>query len=233
MPSLSRWWLPAVALIGGVVGAGAMWGVDRARGGAVGPQVREYLLTHPEVIPEAMTRLQDRENGRLVAQHRRAIVQPYGSAWAGNPRGDVTVVEYLDYNCGYCRATLPVVAQLIARDPQVRVVYRELPVLAESSRAAARASLAAAAQGRHARFHAALYAGGPVTPASIAAASRTAGIDPARVPSDAQTELDRNLEVARALGFSGTPSWVIGDRILSGAQPLEALEAAVKAARGG
>lgn len=230
---MSRWLLPAAALAGGVIGAGAMWGLDRARAGAVGPQVRAYLLAHPEVIPEAMTRLQDRENGKLVARHRAAIVRPYGSAWAGNPRGDVTVVEYLDYNCGYCRATLPVVAQLIARDPRVRVVYRELPVLAESSRAAARASLAAAAQGRHARFHQALYAAGPVTPASIAAAGRAAGIDPARVPNDAQAELDRNLEVARALGFSGTPSWVVGDRILSGAQPVEALEAAVKAAREG
>ena len=210
-----------------------MWGMDQARGGAVGPQVREYLLAHPEVIPEAMTRLQDRENGKLVAQHRESITRPYASAWAGNARGDVTVVEYLDYNCGYCRATLPVVAQLVARDPKVRVVYRELPVLAESSRAAARASLAAAAQGKHARFHEALYAGGPVTPTSIAAAGRAAGIDPARVPTDAQAELDRNLEVARTLGFSGTPSWVIGDRILSGAQPLETLEAAVKAAREG
>ena len=227
--------LALVALGGVVLGAGAMWSFDRARpGGDVGPEVRAYLLAHPEVIPEAMTKLQDRETGKQVATRRDAIVRPYAGAWAGNPNGDVTVVEYFDYNCGYCRAVLPTVQQLIARDPQLRVVYRELPILAESSRAAARASLAAAAAGpdRYRRFHAALWAGGRVSDASIAAAAQAAGIDPARVPADADAEIDRNLEVAGALNLSGTPSWVVGDRVLSGAQPLDALEAAVKAARG-
>lgn len=236
MRAVKGWTLPAVALAGAALGAAGAWGVDHLRaGGSVGPQVRAYLLAHPEVITEAMGRLQDRESGKLVAAHRDQITRPYAGAWAGDPKGDVTLVEYFDYNCGYCRASLPVLAQLIERDPHLRVVYRELPILAETSRAAARVSLAAAAAGpeRYRRFHAALYAAGPVTDATIAAAARTAGVDPARVPADADAEVNRNLEIAARLNLSGTPSWIVGDRVLSGAQSLDALEDAIKAARGG
>lgn len=231
---MSRWTLPLVALAGTAIGAVAVWGIDQSRpGGAVGPQIHAYLLAHPEVIPEAMGKLQDRATGKLVAQHRAAIVTPYAGAWAGNPKGDVTVVEYYDYNCGYCRASLPTLAQLVARDGNIRVVYRELPILAESSRAAARASLAAAAQGRFTPFHQALYAAGPISDATIAAAAHAAGVDPARLPAQADAELTHNLEMAQTLEMRGTPTWVIGDRVLNGAQPLETLEAAVAAARAG
>ena len=229
--SLTRWALPAVALAGLLVGAGAVH-LSRAPGDGAG--VRAYLLAHPEVIPEAMQRLQDRESGKLVSSNRDAIVRPYRGAWAGNADADVTVVEYFDYNCGYCRAAIPALQQLIAGDPKVRVVYRELPILASTSRAAARASLAAAAAGPdpYRRFHAALYAAGPVSDATIASAARAVGVDPARIPPDADAEIDRNLRMATTLGLNGTPAWVIGDRVLSGAQPLQALQEAVAAARG-
>jgi protein-disulfide isomerase len=224
--------LPLVAIAGALLGGAGVYALARP-GGDIGGEVRAYLLANPEVIPEAMAKLQDRESGKLVAAHREAIVRPYAGAWAGNPAGDVTVVEYFDYNCGYCRTSLPVVQQLIDADPQVRIVYRELPILAESSRVAARASLAAAAAGpaQYRRFHAALFAGGPVSDASVATAARTAGINPAAIPGDADAEIGRNLEIAGALNLSGTPSWVVGDRVLQGAQPLDALQAAVSAAR--
>ena len=90
---------------------------------------------------------------------------------------------------------------------------------------------AAAGPAQYRRFHAALYSGGRVSPETIAAAGRAAGVDPSRIPADADAEIGRNLEIAGALNLSGTPSWVVGDRVLSGAQPLDALEAAVKAAR--
>lgn len=230
MSSLTRWGLPLAGLAGGLVGAGAMY----AAGDARGSDVRAYLLAHPEVIPEAMQKLQDRESGKLVAPHRDAIVRPYGGAWEGNPRGDVTVVQYFDYNCGYCKAGMPTLRQLVDGDPQLRVVYRELPILADTSRAAARVSLAAAAAGpaQYRRFHAALYDAGPVSAQTVAAAARAAGIDPAAVPADAEAEIDRNLEMASTLGLNGTPSWVIGDRVLTGAQSLDALQSAVRAARG-
>lgn len=228
---MSRWLLPLIAALGGgLVGAGATLGLQRTV--AVGPQVRDYLLEHPEVIPEAMQRLQDRESGQAVAALRPALEKPVGSAWAGNPRGDVTVVEFFDYNCGYCRANLPTIAQLVASDPKVRVVYREFPILSEASRTAARASLAAARQGKFAGFHDALYAAGQVSDATIAAAAQQAGVSLARLDTAAlDAEIAHNYALASKLGLSGTPSWVIGDRVLAGAQSLEKLRAAVTEAR--
>ena len=230
---MSRWLLPLVALAGGLVGAGAIWALDRERDGMM---VREYLLANPEVIPEAMEKLQAREAGRSVLANRAAIETPFPGAVAGNPRGDVTLVEFYDYNCGYCRASLPVIRDLIARDPNLRVVFRELPILAPSSRTAARASLAAAAQGKFNAFHDALFRGGRVTDASIAAAARTAGVDLTRLPALApriDAELNRTFDTAGKLGIGGVPGWVIGDRVLSGALSADDLARAIAEARRG
>jgi protein-disulfide isomerase len=226
---MNRWLFPLMALAGGLVGAGTVAALDRP-----GDEVRDYLLAHPEVIPEAMQKLQEREAGRSVSANRAAITTPFGSAFAGNPKGDVTLVEYYDYNCGYCRASLPAIRQLIAEDPKLRVVFRELPILAESSRSAARISLVAAAQGKFNAFHDALYASGRVSDASIAAAARAAGVDTGRLAALApriDAEIARNMETAARLGVTGTPSWVIGDRVLSGALPVEELKRAIAAAR--
>lgn len=228
---MKSWILGAVALGGGLVGAGAMWAAGPA---ARGDEVRTYLLAHPEVIPEAMQKLQEREAGKSVAANRAAIETPFGSAVAGNPKGDVTLVEYYDYNCGYCRASLPAIRQLVASDPKLRVVFRELPILAPNSRDAARMSLLAASQGKFTAFHDALYGGGRVTAESIAAAARSAGVDTGRLQSLTprfDAEIASNLDTAGKLGMSGTPSWVIGDRVLSGALPVAELERAVAAAR--
>ena len=222
-------WLPWIAAVVISLGAGAgtMLVAERQGGG-----VRDYLLAHPEVIPEAMQRLRDRETGKVIAASRTAIEAPVGSAWAGNPHGDVTLVEYYDYNCGYCRASMATVAALLKSDPGVRVVYRELPVLAQSSQAAALASLAAARQGRFAAFHAALYAAGPVSDATIAAVAQRSGVtlSAAAAPDD-EAAIIANLKSAGQLGMTGTPSWVIGDRVLIGAQTLEQLQEAVASAR--
>ena len=226
---MNRWLYPLMAVAGGLVGAGAVAALDRP-----GDEVRDYLLAHPEVIPEAMQKLQEREAGRSVSANRAAITTPFGSAFAGNPEGDVTLVEYYDYNCGYCRASLPAIRQLVAEDPRLRVVFRELPILAESSRSAARISLVAATQGKFNAFHDALYAGGRVSDATIAAAARTAGVDTGRLAALApriDAEIARNMETAARLGVTGTPSWVVGDRVLSGALPVEELKRAIAAAR--
>jgi protein-disulfide isomerase len=238
---MTRLTLPLVALAGAGLGALGVAAWDRLGGGAADTPriervVRDYILAHPELIPEAMQKLQDRETGRLVAANRAAIETPVGSAFAGNPRGDVTLVEYYDYNCGYCRASLPVIAELVKSDSKLRVVFRELPVLAESSRTAARMSLAAADQGKFAAFHDALYAAGPVTDATIAGAAAKAGVDRARARAyapQADAEITRNMRTASQLGMTGTPSWVIGDRIISGAQPIDKIRDAIAAARRG
>ena len=209
---------------------------DRARIESV---VRDYILAHPEILPEAMQKLQDRETAdrgnraaMAAVQNRKAIETPFGSAWAGNPAADVTLVEYFDYNCGYCRASLPAVAALLKSDRKVRIVYREFPILAQSSVDAAKMSLAAANQGKFQAFHDALYAGGPVSDVSIQAAATKAGVSLSGLQSPVVTaEIAKNMQTAVKLGMNGTPSWVVGDRILSGALPIEEIEKAIAAAR--
>lgn len=228
-------WLLAVLLaLAGAAGGATALVVQTTRPAA--GDVRGYLLAHPEVIPEAMQTLQDRETGKAIAANRAAIVEPFPGAVGGNPAGDVTLVAYMDYACGYCRASLADIAALVAADPRVRVVYRELPILSAESRTAAQWSLAAAEQGRFMPFHEALYAAGRPGPATIAAAAARAGLDTARAARVAASapvaaEIGKNLRLAGALGMSGTPAWVIGDRILSGAVGREALAGAVRAAR--
>ncbi|MBS0477785.1 MAG: thioredoxin domain-containing protein [Proteobacteria bacterium] len=229
----SRAALPLVAAAAALLGAGATWMVSHQAGGS---QVRDYLLAHPEVIPEAMQKLQERSNAKVIAANRADILTPVGSAWAGNPNGDVAVVEYLDYNCGYCRASLPVVDQLIAAEPNVKVIYRELPVLSPESETAARYAIVAARQGKYRALHAALYAGGPLTEASMDKALVAAGLDPARVKEEAkaasvEAAIKTNLSLMRPLGMTGTPTWVIGDRVVSSVMSLEDMRDAVEAAR--
>lgn len=215
---------------------------DRARIESV---VHAYLLEHGEVIPEAMNWLQDRQTAELnrqadaaLAPHQAAIAKPYAGAWNGNPNGDVTVVAFMDYNCGYCRANLPALAQLVARDPGVRIVYREYPVLSDESVVAARWALAAAEQGKFLPFHDALYAGGQLSGASIAAAAAKAGLDQAAaaktIATDrVKTEIESNYKLGQDLHITGTPGWAIGRHVYFAAMTLEQLVDAVTTARAG
>ena len=236
----NRLTLVAATVAAALIGAGAVAvydhagpGSDRARMESV---VHDYVLANPEIIPQAMQLLQDRQTGAIIAANKSAIVTPSGSAWAGNPNGDVTLVEYYDYNCGFCRASLPTIAKLIASDPKLKVVYHDFPILSDESGVAARLSIAAAEAGKFNAFHEALYDGGPVSEASMAAAARTAGLDPAALKAAAanpgtEAQIQTNFAVARQLGMNGTPSWVVGDRVLTGAQTLDQMKQAIAAAR--
>lgn len=235
----ATWKYLAAAVAGVAVGASAIGlaadkGADKgaapADRAAMEAVVRDYILAHPEIIPEALTRLEARQTARLIGQYRRQIETPFPGAVAGNPAGDVVLVEYFDYACGFCRQSVADVDRLLAADPGLKVVFRELPILSPASEEAARASLAAAAQGRFLAFHRALYKAGRLSPESIAAARTQAGVTGAAAAS-AQAELDANLEVARALRFSGTPTFVVGDKVLSGAVGYDTLKAAVDEAR--
>lgn len=232
--TIRPWLLAVLLLAAGAIGGVVALGVQRLQPAA--GDVRTYLLAHPEVIPEAMQRLQDRESGKAVAANRAAIVDPFPGATGGNPQGDVTLVAYMDYACTYCRASLPDIAKLVAADPKLRIVYRELPILSAESRAAAQWALAAAEQGKYLPFHEALYAAGRPNEAAIAHAAAAAGLDIARARRVAASgpvtaEIGKNLQTAGTLGMTGTPAWVIGDRILSGAIGEAAMVDAVKAAR--
>ncbi len=194
--------------------------------------VRDYILSHPEILPEAMDNLRARETAKAVKANRAAIETPFAGAWEGAADADVTVVQFFDYNCTYCRAALPDVARLLATDKRVRVVYREFPVLGPDSENAARVSLAAAKAGKYAAFHQAVYAAGKPEPRVVERVAKDLGFSPAFAADPAaQAEVDANLALARPLGLTGTPSWVIGDKILSGHVGYDALAEAVAAAR--
>jgi len=232
------------AVVAGLaIGASAMALAQSKQPAAADPQrsameqvVRNYILDHPEIIPEAMTRLRSREEATQVASNRRALETPFAGAWAGAAKPDVTLVEFFDYNCGYCRASMPDIDRLLKDDKGLRIVFRELPILSPQSEVAARVSLSAAKQNRFYGFHHALYAAGRPGQAELAKVGKAAGLDPAAVAkdmkaADVQRELDGNIELARALGVSGTPSFVVGDRILTGAVGYDALRNAVAEAR--
>lgn len=206
---------------------------ERARIEAV---VRAYLLDHPEIIPEAMERLQEKRVVTAVADNREALFTPYAGAWEGAADADVVLVEFFDYACGYCRAALPDIERLLAEDKRLKVVYRELPILSADSEAAARVGLLAARQDKYPAFHRAMYAGDGVGAAAVRKAAATAGLDRAAVDEALQSkepaaELSSNIRLARALDARGTPLFVVGDQVLNGAVGYEALKAAVAKAR--
>ena len=234
-------WAAVGMLLAGVAGAALAAGPNAvaapADKAAIEKIVRDYILNHPEIIPEAMTRMQNREVTRLLDSNRKDIETPFAGAVAGNPRGDVSVVVFFDYACPYCRQGHADVAKLAASDHGVRVVYRDFPVLSPASEEAAMASLSAAQQGKYTRFHNAMFENpGKVAHERTVAMVRTAGLNELQTAKDMKgtalkAEITKNLELGRALGLTGTPSYIVGNQILSGAVGYDKLKEAVALAR--
>lgn len=228
-----------VAVIGGLggwlLGSRQSGPTDKA---AIEEVVRNYILENPEILPQAMERLQARENGKQVASAGGALNTPYPGAVLGNPEGAITLVEFTDYACGYCRASVPEVEALIAANPELKVVIRELPILSPASADAARWSLAAAEQGKFEAFHKAMFAAGRPAADTIEAAATRAGLDLDRARKviaepRVEAEIKRNLDFARQLRIDGTPSWVIGEQLMAGAVGQKVLQDAINAAKAG
>ena len=227
-----RWFFTVlIALAAGFAGS-ALWDLsglgDRA--------TRAYLLANPEVLPEAMDVLQQREQTARIEPLRGELETPFPGAVLGNPAGSVTLVEFTDYACIYCRKSVADIDSLIAANPDLKVVMREYPILSPESIDAARMALAAAQQGRYAQFHAAMFRLGPPTAQAIEAAAKEAGVDLALARSAIGTgafdaHLHANAAMASQLGISGTPGWVIGNQALNGAVGREAIGEAIEAAR--
>ncbi len=213
-------------------------GIDPRQRGAIEALVHSYILDHPEVLPEAMEKLQAREAQAKLNPLRGTVETPFPGAVLGNPAGKITLVEFTDFACTYCRSSVAEIAALITANPDLRVVVRELPIISPESEPAARMGLAAAAQGKYAAFHKAMFSGERPSAASIAAAATAAGMDSAaaaafvREPGVSQ-ELERNLGLARQLGISGTPAWSVGGQLISGAVGRETLQQAINDARKG
>lgn len=173
-----------------------------------------------------------------IAAIKEAVFNDPAAPVMGNPEGDVTLVEFSDYNCGYCRQAAPGVAAFLKSDPGVKLVVHEIPIFGEGSRYAAMAALAAAKQGRYAEFHRALMdMNGKAEKASVLRVARKLGLDVARLERDMEApeitaQIEKSLSLADDIGLVGTPSFVAGDRAVFGALPQEDLADLVTEARG-
>ncbi len=197
--------------------------------------IRSYLTAHPEIIANAMEALREKMQAQAAAATRQAISAHKTELFddgndpiAGNPKGDVTIVEFFDYNCVYCRASTKALLDAVKADGDVKVVYKELPILTPSSVVDSRMALAAMKQGKYEALHRAFMAVRGLLDAKMAyGIARGTGLDMARLKKDMKSaavteEIRRNKELASALGIDGTPTFVIGDMMF--AQALDAAQ---------
>jgi protein-disulfide isomerase len=243
---MSRLAVVLFAALGLVVAAGAAWAADppALTKEQIETIVRDYIKAHPEVVVEALQNMetQRREAARQQARQnivarRDELLKDAGSPVAGNPSGDVTIVEFFDYACPHCKNAEPTVKQLLQDDTNVRFVYKELPILGESSVTASRAALASRAQDKYLPFHNALMAlKEQLTDAAIFRVAREVGLDVDRLRKDMSAPaideaIKKNYDLAQALAITGTPAFVIGEDVAPGAVPLPRLKQMIARAR--
>ena len=210
-------------------------------------EVRSYLLENPEVLMEAIDILQQRQDAaqldadrQLALAHTDALIND-GVSWVGgNPDGDVTLVEFMDYRCTYCKQAYAEVNQLIESDGNIRFIVKEFPILGEQSKLAAQFAIAVRnlhGNDAYAEIHAALMAlRSDITPESLSRIADTFGLDPAPVFAamagpEVAAELDANAALGNALQITGTPTFVMGDQMLRGYVPLEQMQQIVDVVR--
>ena len=208
--------------------------------------IGEHLRDNPEIILEAIQILQQREQARQdrqlrsnLAAHRRELERDPTSPVGGNPKGDVTVVEFFDYLCGFCKQVFPAIQELLRTDGNIRWVFKEFPILTPESRIAARAALAAWNRDRdkYMDFHAALMESrGGLSEGEVLRMAGNAGLDPEAIRAgmndpEVEQALQRNSRLAERLGIRGTPGFVIGDRVVPGAIDLRTMRQMIKELR--
>jgi protein-disulfide isomerase len=235
--------LAAAALLVGMPAGSQESGVADLDRAALHAEIRAYLLENPEILREMVALLEQRQaldqaaaDGTLIAENAGPLFDDGFSHVGGNPDGSVTLVEFIDYQCGFCRRAHPEVMALVERDGDIRRITKEIPILGPGSELAARAAIATLiAEGPEAytrlgdRF---FEIGGPTTDTSLNAALEHVGLDPAAIRAGMDApEVDRRLAetraLAEALGISGTPTFVFGDRMVRGYLPLADMEAVV------
>ncbi|MBI4537564.1 MAG: DsbA family protein [candidate division NC10 bacterium] len=211
---------------------------------AVEQIIHRYLLDHPEVIMESVRQFQERQRAderkrasATIATRQDDLLRDSASPVAGNPQGDVTVVEFFDYRCGYCKRVAPVLRQLMAEDPNVRVVFKEFPILSPESTLAAKAALAAHAQGKYLPFHDALMtSNSALSMPDILKIAAQLQLDTGKLQADMnkpeiQAALQKNHALAQAMGITGTPAFIIGPELVPGAIELPVFKELIAKAR--
>ena len=239
--------LMALALAGAPVAAPAQSFTDTQRSD-IETIVKNYLIAHPEVLEEAMNELSKRQAAADAQKHEESISKnadaifnsPRGVV-LGNKDGDVTFVEFFDYNCGYCKRAMADMLDLLKNDSKLKVVLKEFPVLSEGSVEAAKVAVAARMQDpkKYLDFHQKLLGGrGPADKARALAAAKDAGYDTAKIEKDlaspeVKATIEENFKLAEDMGLNGTPSYVIGKQIVVGAVGLDGLKEKIGIARCG
>jgi len=251
MPSL-RFLAPAlfaISVFGAPVPASAQSFSDTQRGD-IEAIVRNYLIAHPEVLEEAMAELTKRQSAAEAAKHEagvannaEAIFNSPRGVTLGNKDGDVTFVEFFDYNCGYCKRAMADMMELMKSDPKLKVVLKEFPVLSAGSVEAAQVAVAVRMQDptgkKYLDFHQKLLTGrGAADKARALAVAKEVGLDMAKLDKDlaspeVRNTLEENFKLAEAMGMNGTPSYVIGKQIVIGAVGLDSLKEKIGIARCG
>jgi protein-disulfide isomerase len=211
---------------------------------AVRDVLRQELKEHPELVLDAIRQLQTRDRQAnedrhrdLILLHEDEMAADSEDFVAGNPKGDVTLVEFFDYRCPYCKAMAEPLQALVKKDGKLRLVLKEFPILGPNSTLASKASIGARPQGRYLAFHEALLTHkGDLDDKAITAIARGLGIDTGKMKARAEdpqvtAKLARNLDLGRALELDGTPAFIIGDTLIPGAVDLEMLEQAIAEAR--
>lgn len=193
---------------------------------AFGEKVRAYLIAHPEVIAEAIEALKTKQQAEAEASNAKAIAQNKAQLEhaVGDPSlgaGPVTVVEFFDYRCAYCKAAAPHIPDMVAKNSQIRLVFKEFPILTEVSEHAARAALAAQIQGKYLPVHLAFMAEKALDDDGINRILKEKGVDLVRAHADMQSEpvskkIEENRALAREIGVDGTPGFVVADKVIGG-----------------
>ena len=206
--------------------------------------IRGYLLEHPEILREMSEKLENKEKlaedevrGKALLENAAAVFKMQADPVLGNPKGDVTIVEFMDYNCGWCKRSIGEISQLLEKDKNLRIVIKEFPIFGANSEYAARAALAAAKQGKYWDIHQKLFAQeGQITPEVVDQVATELGLDMAKLKADMADKsvleaISANYDLAKSLQLNGTPAFIIDKTVVPGYMPLDGLVAAVAEVR--
>lgn len=195
----------------------------------------EAILENPQIVMDAVNLLRDRDEANKASSKKQAYLDnkdllesDSNAPFYGNPDADITIVEFFDYNCGYCKRAMTTVQEVLKNDKNIRIVYREFPILSEGSIFASRAALASRAQNKYKKFHEELMSAKQLNEISVIKIAKSIGLDIEKLRIDMNApnvfeHIQTSRDLADALQFTGTPSFVIGDRLIGGFIPEEAM----------
>jgi protein-disulfide isomerase len=215
-----------------------------AQKGEIEGLIRSYLLDHPEILREMAQKLEvkekqaeDEKRGQSLVENKAEIFQKASDPVVGNPKGNVVIVEFMDYNCGWCKKAVGEMVGLIESDKDVKIVIKDFPIFGEGSEYAAKAAVAASKQGKYWELHNALFAHeGQINKEVVDQAANGLGIDVKKMQEDIESkevgdQIAANIQLAKDMAINGTPAFIVDDKVYGGYLPLNDLMAAIAEVR--